>query len=227
MAGFEAPSAPGVYYLLDRDRRILYVGKAANLRRRLGDHARSARWSAVAACCWETLDSDAAALAREADLLAALRPLWNRTVDGYFSGVTIGRNGLVLGARGDYGCFPHLGRGAMTPPGRACIDGFDALNRIVRTTRPERRLLELFLAGRSDALLRTPLEIDQPHIAHGVRRDRLQASGFYHAGPRALRALRLRHGGSGLVSREQFARWITDEVRTVVEHPHVLRTGPG
>jgi hypothetical protein len=166
---------------------------------------------------YEVLDSAAAALAREADILAALRPPWNRAhVDDYFSYVTITDKGLALGAAGTYGCFPHLGKGALSEPGRACIDGFDALSRIVKTTSPERRLVHDFLTGRSDRLLRAALEIDQPHIAHGVRRDRLVAKGFYDAGPRAIRTLRLRHGGAGRVTQDQFAAWITEEVRAVL-----------
>lgn len=204
---------PGVYFLLDAQGEVLYVGKAIDLRRRLASHARSDRWPLVSSVRYEVLADGAAALAREADILAALRPPWNRAhVDNYFSYVTISDKGLVVGAAGTYGCFPHLGKGALSEPGRACIDGFDALNRIVKTTRPERRLLHDFLTGRSDRLLRTPIEIDQPHIAHGVRRDRLVAKGFYDAGPKAMRTLRLRHGGTGPVTREQFVAWIREEV---------------
>jgi len=218
------PTLPGVYFLLGSE-GVVYVGKAANLRRRLADHARSDRWSLVASVRYEVLDSAAAALAREADILAALRPPWNRAhMEGYFSYVTITDNGLTVGAQGTYGCFPHLGKGALSEPGRACIDGFDALNRIVKTTRPERPLVHDFLTGRSDRLLRTALEIDQPHIAHGVRRDRLVAKGFYDAGARAMRTLRLRHGGTGTVSREQFVAWITEEVAAVLA---VGGEGPG
>jgi predicted GIY-YIG superfamily endonuclease len=211
------PALPGVYFLLDHDGEVLYVGKATNLRRRLADHARSERWRLVASVRYEVLDSAAAALAREADILAALRPPWNRAhVDDYFSYVTVTDKGLTVGPAGTYGCFPHLGKGALSEPGRACIDGFDALSRIVKTTSPERRLVHDFLTGRSDRLLRAALEIDQPHIAHGVRRDRLAAKGFYDAGPRAIRTLRLRHGGAGRVTQDQFVAWITEEVRAVL-----------
>jgi len=213
----DVPPSPGVYYLLDADDRVVYVGKAANLRRRLRDHARSDRWSAIAGLRFEALESEAAALAREADILAALRPAWNKAhVDSYFSYVTVSPRALVLGAEGDYGCFPHLGRGALSETGRICIDGFDALNRVVKTTRPEKRLVHDFLLGRSSRLPRTPLEIDQPHIEHGVSRDRIVAERFYEAGPRAMRALRLRHGGTGSVTPLQFVDWISREVQAVI-----------
>ena len=126
----DAPAAPGVYYLLTRTRRLSYVGKAANLRRRLGEHARDPRWASITDVRWEVLRSDAAAIAREADVIVALQPARNRAIrgDDYYSFVTIGPRGrLELGRQGEYGCFPHLGPGAYSGPGRACIDGFKAL----------------------------------------------------------------------------------------------------
>jgi hypothetical protein len=113
---------------------------------------------------------------------------------------------------GDYGCFPHLGRGALSAPGRACIDGFDALNRLIKATSPERRLVHLFLTGESDAVLRVAVDTDQPHIRYGIERDRITARGFFTAGPKAMRSLRLRHGGRGVVSRAQYTEWIRTEL---------------
>jgi hypothetical protein len=220
----KVPASPGVYYLLGVDDRLMYVGQASDLRRRLRDHARSLRWDHIKKVCFETVNSPDAALAREADVLAALRPPWNKAqVDDYFSFVVVGPKGVKLAKEGDYGCFPHLGKGALSASGRACIDGFDALARIVKTTRPEENLVRQFLAGRSDGLLREELDIDQPHIRHGVQRDRRLASRFYQAGPRAMRALRLRHGGRGPVSRDEFTAWITQEVHTLISAPAVLR----
>ena len=214
---FDVPAGPGVYFLLDNDGRSVYVGKATNLRRRLRDHGRTLRWSQVGSFAYEELDSPAAALTREADLLTALRPPWNRThIDAYFSFVALGPRGLRLGRVGDYGCFPHLGKGAMSAPGRACIDGFDALARIVRTTRPEHELVHDFLVGRSHRLLQAPLDIDQPHIRHGIQRDRVLAGGFYEAGPLAMCRLRRRHGGRGPVTPEQFVEWIKSEVESLL-----------
>jgi hypothetical protein len=171
----------------------------------------------VARVEFEVADSPSAALAREADILAALRPPWNKAhVDARFSYVSMTRRGLAIGPSGDYGCFPHLGKGALSATGRACIDGYDSLHRIVRVLKPERRLIHDFLSGRSDQLLRTRLELDQPHIEHGVRRDRILARGFYEAGPVAVRRLRLRHGGRGCVTKEQFVTWIAGEVEAVL-----------
>ena len=109
----------------------MYVGKASDLRRRLLDHARSDELRGIAGIRYEVLDCEAAALAREADILSALAPRNKAHVDDYFSYVSVTAEGLAFGSEGDYGCFPHLGRGALSEPGRACIDGFDAL-----TTRP-------------------------------------------------------------------------------------------
>ena len=46
----------------------------------------------------------------------------------------------------------------------------------------------------------------------GVERDRRTAKVFFDAGPRAMRSLRDRHGGTGLVTREDFVSWIRTEV---------------
>jgi hypothetical protein len=208
-----------VYFLLAADGRLLYVGQTTNLRRRLADHARSDRWARVAQVQFELADSQPAAVAREADVLAALHPPWNKAhVDARFTYVSITGRGLALGLTGEYGCFPHLEKGALSATGRACIDGYDALHRIVRSVQPEVRLIHDFLSGRSDRLLRTELEIDQPHIAHGVRRDRVLARGFYEAGPVAMRRLRLHYGGRGCVTPEQFVTWIAGEVEAVLSH---------
>jgi predicted GIY-YIG superfamily endonuclease len=215
-----------VYFLLAADRRLLYVGQTTSLRRRLADHARTDRWAKVARVQYEPADSQPAALAREADVLAALRPPWNKNhVDARFTYVSITSRGLALGPTGEYGCFPHLGKGASSAPGRACIDGYDALYRIVRIARPEPRSVHDFLSGRSDRLLRTELDIEQPHLAHGVRRDRILARGFYQAGPVAMRRLRLRHFGRGCVRPEQFVAWIAGEVDAVLDHGPGFSTG--
>ena len=213
----ETPSAPGVYFLLGTGRRLLYVGTASDVRRRLQDHARSPRWEEVDDVRHELLRSATAALAREADILAALRPPWNKShIDGYFSYVTVAPKGLTVGPRGTYGCFPHLGTGSLSAPGRACIDGFNALSRVVSTARVDSGLLHELLSGRSSQLLDLPVEHDQPHVRHGVERDRVLAAQFYEAGPRAMRTIRLRHGGRGRVSRRQFTEWIKEEVAELI-----------
>lgn len=199
-----------MYFLLGPNRDLLYVGKAANLRRRLADHVRSGRWDDVRDVRWELHPTERAAELREADVLVALRPPRNKAhIDEFFAFVTATPKGLALGRDGAYGCFPQLGTGAESLTGRTCIDGFNALARIAPRVEP--RSLHDFLAGRRDALV---LDVDdeQPHVAHGARKDRALASGFFEAGPRAMRQLRLRHGGRGKVSREMFVDWIASEI---------------
>ena len=211
----DAPTTPGVYFLLDARRELLYVGKAGNLRRRLADHVRSGRWDAVVDVRWEHHATETSALAREADLLLALRPPYNKShIDEFFTFVRVTPKGLSLSKHeGAYGCFPQLGTGAASATGRACIDGFNALARIA--PRVEAKSLHVFLSGQRNRLV-VDLDGEQPHIAHGVRKDVALAARFFDAGPKAMRALRLRNGGRGIVTREMFVEWIADEVRELI-----------
>jgi len=77
----EAPRVSGVYIFRGADDRALYVGKAANLRRRLQAHFANRRWSTVhtavarvARVEWQTTGSELEAILREATLIAELRP---------------------------------------------------------------------------------------------------------------------------------------------------------
>jgi predicted GIY-YIG superfamily endonuclease len=77
----EAPRVAGVYIFRDADDRALYVGKAANLRRRLQAHFANRRWrtvhpavARVARVEWQTTGSELEAILREATLIAELRP---------------------------------------------------------------------------------------------------------------------------------------------------------
>jgi hypothetical protein len=77
----EAPVAPGVYVLCDENGAALYVGKAINLRRRLGTHFTRRRWRGLkkelaraADAEWQVVGSELEALLREATLIAELRP---------------------------------------------------------------------------------------------------------------------------------------------------------
>ena len=82
------PQSPGVYLMRDDAGTVLYVGKARNLRKRLGcyrvanperlprRHLRLLR--AVATIEIQEATSEQAALAREAELLRSLRPRFNR-----------------------------------------------------------------------------------------------------------------------------------------------------
>jgi predicted GIY-YIG superfamily endonuclease len=80
----DAPEEPGVYVLKDADARVLYVGKAVNLRRRLRAHFAERRWRAlkpgmsrIAAAEWERVGSELEALIREAHLIHQLDPVVN------------------------------------------------------------------------------------------------------------------------------------------------------
>jgi predicted GIY-YIG superfamily endonuclease len=80
----DAPAVPGVYLLRDADGAALYVGKAANLRRRLAAQFAGRRWRSlppalarVAAVEWEEAGSELEALMREATLIGELQPVVN------------------------------------------------------------------------------------------------------------------------------------------------------
>ncbi len=81
------PPRPGVYLMCGHGDGVLYVGKAKNLRQRLGSYrsANTERLSrklrrllvAVERIHWDECADEAAALAREAELLVSLRPRFN------------------------------------------------------------------------------------------------------------------------------------------------------
>jgi predicted GIY-YIG superfamily endonuclease len=80
----DAPATPGVYVLKDADGRVLYVGKATNLRRRLRAHFADRRWRAIkpgmsraADAEWQEVGSELEALLREAALIDQLQPPLN------------------------------------------------------------------------------------------------------------------------------------------------------
>ena len=77
----EAPETPGVYVMRDAEGRVLYVGKAMNLHRRLASQFADRRWFAlhpavarVAAVEWQEVGSEIEALMREAMLIHTLHP---------------------------------------------------------------------------------------------------------------------------------------------------------
>lgn len=82
------PTHPGVYLLRDEAETVLYVGKAKNLRQRLGSYRvanpdrlprRLLRLLSQARRIeWQACPDEAAALARERELLLAIRPRFNR-----------------------------------------------------------------------------------------------------------------------------------------------------
>lgn len=88
-----APPSPGVYRVYDSDDRVIYVGKAKNLRRRLSQYRNAKRRkkhlkmrrivSEGVRLDFLPLASDEAAQIEELRLIQALRPKWN--VAGVFS----------------------------------------------------------------------------------------------------------------------------------------------
>ncbi len=88
-----APTGPGVYRYLDSERRVLYVGKAKNLRRRLSNYRLATRKKAhrklrilvreAHELVYEVCASEEAALLRESELIRQLRPPYN--VDGAYA----------------------------------------------------------------------------------------------------------------------------------------------
>lgn len=82
----EIPTDPGVYRFLDADRRVLYVGKAKNLRARLSNyfaplrtlHERTRRMVTTAASVeWTVVQSDVEALQLEITWINQLHPPFN------------------------------------------------------------------------------------------------------------------------------------------------------
>jgi predicted GIY-YIG superfamily endonuclease len=142
-----------------------------------------------------------------------------------------------------YGCFPYLGTGVHSRPAIACSDGYTAFLRLlwasgsaplgsqfppaVQGASPPaafdvaaapslRGQLHAFLAGTSDRLLGAldALVVSRDaYMQPGLRRDRNAAAEFFRYGPRAIRALRLRHGiRSRPLSRALFERLLRAEV---------------
>jgi len=155
-AAGRAPAAPGVYVFLDTDRELLYVGKAADLRRRLGDHARDqlrtqdlrrhVLLDAVRTVLWEEHADEESAWAREADLIVMLKPALNASHadqerDHYIvvtTGPALASFDLTVNAAGDrgrlYGTFPHLAKGAFSHLAKRTKGGYTALLRLLWAT---------------------------------------------------------------------------------------------
>jgi len=84
----QVPEKPGVYLMRGSAEIVLYVGKAKNLRHRLGSYRvanpeRMARrtlrlLNLVKEIGWETCQDEGAALQRESELLLSLKPRFNR-----------------------------------------------------------------------------------------------------------------------------------------------------
>ena len=143
------PAKPGVYLLGDRQGRLIYVGKAANLRRRLQSYRhlpveRCSRKTArllreTHAISWEVLPSPAAALLRENELLRLLKPKFNRLntrPEQY------GRVSLATAAHG--ALLLRWGRG-LPPPAAESGPWHGAFKGIARLRENLRALLRLCL----------------------------------------------------------------------------------
>lgn len=99
----QLPAAPAVYLLCGPGEGILYVGKARNLRRRLAAYrvANPERLPRrlirllhqVTRIEWDLCPSEAAASHREAELIAALNPRFNRAGTAWPAGPTLPRPG--------------------------------------------------------------------------------------------------------------------------------------
>jgi predicted GIY-YIG superfamily endonuclease len=139
-----------------------------------------------------------------------------------------------------YGCFPHLGKGVSSRIGIACSDGYAALLRLLwaasgrgthmpsAITRSAPQLFEVaidpahvrplhgFLSGVGPRLLddlALAVSARPPYMQPGLARDRKTALGFFSAGPRTLRAHRLRHGlRKSIVEPEAYRALVIAEV---------------
>ncbi|GAA4981964.1 nucleotide excision repair endonuclease [Actinopolymorpha pittospori] len=158
-AASDAPRQAGVYLFLDENNEVLYVGKAANLRQRLRQHAatkhhespRHHKYDLVRRVVREIAAGEEAAAWREEDLIFALRPAFNGNLDDrapdlvgkdahvpYIIVAEVAAGTLSFSLEPDlpptgraYGCFPHLGKGLGTRLGIACSDGYTALLRLL------------------------------------------------------------------------------------------------
>ncbi|MGO9877707.1 MAG: nucleotide excision repair endonuclease [Acidimicrobiia bacterium] len=155
-----APHVPGVYFFLGPGRDLLYVGKAVDLRRRLGDHARDvSRTSdvrrrvlldAVCTVRWETYDNAEAASRREVDLIVMLNPAFNAAhveqnphryvvVTAGPVATSFDLTDIPTGPGCVYGTFPHLAKGATSSVAKRTKGGYSALLRLLWAHRgPER-----------------------------------------------------------------------------------------
>ena len=163
----EAPTGPGVYLLVAEGDRLVYVGKAANLRRRLREHARADRrtFRSIVDVRWEETPDERTALVREADLIVLLKPRGNRAHTGQSKQCYVhvdhdaGRIELVDAVCG-YGTFPHVAKGTFSQAATLTKAGFAALLRLLWVVQPDRA-----------KAVRIPGRIagDSPPLSHACR----------------------------------------------------------
>ncbi|HYD10526.1 MAG TPA: nucleotide excision repair endonuclease [Acidimicrobiales bacterium] len=140
----EAPTGPGVYLLLAAEQRLVYVGKAGNLRRRLKEHARADRrtFRSVVDLRWEETPDERTALVREADLIVLIKPRGNRahTAQNKHCYVRIGDTSidLVDAPVCGYGTFMHVAKGTFSQASTMTKAGFAALLRLLWVVQADR-----------------------------------------------------------------------------------------
>ena len=84
-ASSQLPSSPGVYWYLDGNDNVLYVGKAKNLKNRIGQYLKNTDSRRQIASllkdskqvAWQTLESELQALLVEAELIHSYQPSYN------------------------------------------------------------------------------------------------------------------------------------------------------
>jgi excinuclease ABC subunit C len=187
------PQAPGVYRFRDRAGRVLYIGRAVSLRRRvlsywgdLGDRARLAPMVArIARVEAVTCDSAHEAAWLERNLLEHRRPPWNRALGGQEAEVWIRlsasprRPGLTVvrqPASGDFG--PYLGgqkvRDAVSGLGRVLPLGY-AADRQAGTERDMARVRGTAPAARAGLARAIAAVLDRDQAAVTALRAELTA----------------------------------------------------
>lgn len=138
-----APTGPGVYLLFDADGRLRYVGKAVNLRRRLGEHVRANRrgFRTVTSVRWEETPDERTAVVREADLIVLVRPRLNRAhkAQSKHCYVRVDDDAISLvDAPSGYGTFPHVAKGTFSQASAMTKLGFVSLLRLLWVVQPDR-----------------------------------------------------------------------------------------
>ncbi len=134
------PSVPGVYYLRDAEKTVLYVGQSKNLHQRLATYKNanpkhtSRRILRLIAAAhhidWETHPTQEAAILRENHLLRTLKPRFNRAniyPEGYkyLTLEVTNQQAIVTESaqrpEAGYGAFKGMHRGALAVLARFCF----------------------------------------------------------------------------------------------------------
>lgn len=201
---------PGVYRFFSHDGVVLYVGKAKNLRRRLGNYRNASRKRVhrkmrvlvreAAALSYETCKTEADALLRESELIRELAPEYN--VDGAFAFL-----------------YPSLGVGTQARNLLLCFtthpDEFAALGLTWYGCFRSRPRVKLAYQGLVELL---------GVLAHREKSNRLPAhprikgsllAGFRQIPPELLGALGPFFSGTSVTLASQIARLLLDKPRAL------------